>query len=465
MNAEPAPASRTLQTLDDLVTPSELAELAARASRLGDGAPLEGALPGALSARLLGAWGLPGGLRTAWQVVRRSSGGALPARVDADEAVLARAHLFLDDGAGGDLRFPRLASARRIERRAGRTVTWRTTRGDGRRDLQVAAAQGPLPAGEAWALSWRAWDPALAPEPAEATAASAPARFGPAPAPTGRAFVCVIDPDVPAATRDALRAAASARGLAYDEVVGAAVDPRAGALPPGSLLYRAGVSWSSCHAEALLYGPGVATFHAAPAGPLRATMEPDLVFERAGLPVPRFAWIQASAPAALPDLVAWLGGFPLVVKVPGGEGGVGTLRADSLPGLTGLLDWMLARGERVRLSSFVADALHWRLVVVGERVVTAYRNPIREGDFRSAASDDPADYGLAPPPEAARVAVAAAKALGVELAGVDVLVDPQGGCYLLEANFPCFFAQATLAAGIDVAGPMLDHLLAKAERA
>jgi hypothetical protein len=461
MNAEPGPPLLAPLTLDELVTPAEVAALWALAERYGDGAHPEGALTDALSARLVETWNLPAGVRTSWQVVRRAAGPALPAVVDSDEAVLARAHVFLDEGPGGDLRFPRLAPARRIERREGRTVTWRTTTSDGRRDLRVALAQGPLRDGEARALAWRAWDPARACEPAEAAPVSSPVRLGPGPAPTGRAIVCVVDPEVPDATLDALRAAAKARGLAYEQVVGASVDPRTGALPPGSLLYRAGVSWSSSHAEALLYGPGVATFYTDPAGPLRATIEQDLVFERAGLPVPRFAWIQARAPEALPGLVEWLGGFPLVVKVPGGEGGVGTLRADSLPGLTGLLDWMLGRGERVRLSAFVPDAMHWRLVVVGERVVTAYRNPVKEGDFRSAASSDPADYGLAPPAEAARIAVAATKAQGVEFAGVDVLVDPRGSCYLLEANFPCFFAQATLAAGIDVAGPMLDHLLTK----
>jgi len=376
--------------------------------------------------------------------------------------VWARAHLFLDEGPGGELRFPGQRPAQRVARRAGRVVAWQTRDDQGRPDRRLARAHGPLAAGEAWGLSWLAWDPRQAEEPLPQTPPAPRMRPAVAPAPTGRAFVCVIDPDVPAATRDSLRQAALARGLAYDEVVGAAIDPRVGPLPPGSLLYRAGTSWAASHAEALLYGPGVATFHADPAGPLRLPIEHDLILERAGLPVPRYAWVQTRAPEALPQLVEWLGGLPVVVKVPGGEGGVGTLRADSLPALTGLLDWLTSRGERVRLSAFVPDALHWRLVVVGQRVVTAYRNPLRAHDFRSEASDDPADYGLQAPAEAERVAVAAAAALGVELAGVDVLVDTQGRCYLLEANFPCFFAQATVMAGVDVAGPMLDHLLERA---
>ena len=39
---------------------------------------------------------------------------------------------------------------------------------------------------------------------------------------------------------------------------------------------------------------------------------------------------------------------------------------------------------------------------------------------------------------------------------------PRRRLYLLEANFPCYYAQAQLKGGVDVAGAMVDYLLSQA---
>ena len=46
---------------------------------------------------------------------------------------------------------------------------------------------------------------------------------------------------------------------------------------------------------------------------------------------------------------------------------------------------------------------------------------------------------------------------------MDILEDARGRLFLLEANFPCYYPQAQLVAGTDIAGMMLDHLLKKAQ--
>jgi len=167
--------------------------------------------------------------------------------------------------------------------------------------------------------------------------------------------------------------------------------------------------------------------------------------------------VHRAADDALEGWVDALGGFPLVVKSGGGEGGVGTLIADSMPALRSLLDLLLAQGQHPTLLAFVPDAVHLRLVVVGDEVVTAYRNPTRPGDFRSEPSDDPADYEIELDPSHAEIAVAASHVVGYAFAGVDLLLHPSGRAYLLEANFPCYFPQAEMF-GADVAGAMLDYL-------
>jgi glutathione synthase/RimK-type ligase-like ATP-grasp enzyme len=193
-------------------------------------------------------------------------------------------------------------------------------------------------------------------------------------------------------------------------------------------------------------------------------ISPPLVLQRAGVPVPRTIFCATADRAVLRGYVERLGGFPVVVKFLGRSRGIGVLRADSHAALFSLLDFALDQGASPLLCSYIAGAVHWRVVVIGGRAVAAYRNQNEEDDFRTYASDDVHDYTAQVAPRLGRIAVRATQALGLEMGGVDVLEDPAGRRYVLEVNFPCFFAQAQLVAGVDVAGMMVDYLLAKAER-
>jgi glutathione synthase/RimK-type ligase-like ATP-grasp enzyme len=136
-----------------------------------------------------------------------------------------------------------------------------------------------------------------------------------------------------------------------------------------------------------------------------------------------------------------------VVKAPGGEGGVGVLRADGPEALFGLVD-LLVRGQGTLpwLSAYVPGAMHHRVIVVGDRAVCSYENPVRERDFRSSPSDDPAAYTTDVPEGLARIALAAARAERVFFAGVDVLVHPDRPTLRARGELPLLLPHATLVA-------------------
>lgn len=58
----------------------------------------------------------------------------------------------------------------------------------------------------------------------------------------------------------------------------------------------------------------------------------------------------------------------------------------------------------------------------------------------------------------------AVRALRYEFGGVDILEHPTGRLYLLESNFPCYFATPQEVIGTDVAGAMLEYLVEKSRR-
>jgi ribosomal protein S6--L-glutamate ligase len=188
----------------------------------------------------------------------------------------------------------------------------------------------------------------------------------------------------------------------------------------------------------------------------------SLWLERSGVPVPRTAHVLPRDPIALEGIVKRLGGFPVVAKVPGGEGGTGVIRADSPPALYSLLDYLPATAV---LMEYFEHVVAHRLVVVGRRIVAAEARHPGAYDFRSNAAGGGLIGRIRPSARAARIALAAARALRLEFGGADVLEDARGRMVLAELNFPCYFASQQHDSGIDIAGAMVDHLLTKAGRA
>jgi RimK-like ATP-grasp domain len=277
-------------------------------------------------------------------------------------------------------------------------------------------------------------------------------------------FHCIND-RVPSATIDLLRQACQARDIEMVEHHA----PDFEYLPEqvahsGELLYRPATSQAAEHVEQFMLQRGVASFYAQERGALQLINNPWRAFAHAGLSIPRHFPVHTADRDLVRQWVERLGGLPVVVKFPGFSGGTGVLRADSLAALYSLLDYALATGRSPLLMSYVDEAVHWRVVVVGARAVAAYRNPKDEDDFRSFGSEDPLDCTEHVPDDLARLAIKAVQCLGLELGGVDILRHASGRLYLLEANFPLYHAHAELVAGIPVSGHMIDHLVAKARR-
>ncbi|MDQ4422275.1 MAG: hypothetical protein QF808_00025, partial [Thalassolituus sp.] len=61
-------------------------------------------------------------------------------------------------------------------------------------------------------------------------------------------------------------------------------------------------------------------------------------------------------------------------------------------------------------------------------------------------------------------AIDACAVLGLEFGGVDVLVHVSGREYVLEVNFPCYFAHPKHAINLDVAHHLVRHLKQKGQR-
>jgi len=275
-------------------------------------------------------------------------------------------------------------------------------------------------------------------------------------------FCLVSEASVPEETGRLLREACEARGIAFEAVIAKTFDfDPARRLHAGDLLYKAAASIAASRAEQFLFAPGVATFHSGDGGIFLTIDNQTLLAESAGIPTPKTVYLASSGAALLKKHVESLGGFPVVVKVLGRSGGIGVMLAESMASLRSLADFSIAQGQNPLLCRFIPNAIHWRLIVLGDRVIASYRNKQVADDFRSSGSTSREDFEAKPPAAAVEAAVRAAQALRLEFAGVDVLEDRAGSVFFLEANFPCYYPHAQLHGGVDIAGQMVDFLAAK----
>lgn len=217
------------------------------------------------------------------------------------------------------------------------------------------------------------------------------------------------------------------------------------------MLHRSATSLAAILAARRLWQPGVATLDTG------GDVWPTTSLARAGVPVIEEVPCPTVERNSIRRAVDAIGGFPVVVRVGAGEGGVGLILAESWVGLVSLIDHLLASGHLPLLARLVPEAVHWRCVVVGRRCVASYPGAPVSDDFRTIAPHPEA--AIAAPPDVVELACAAAAALGHEFAGVDLLSDTAGGTRVLEVNSPCAFGVAQEVTGIDVAGAIVERLV------
>ena len=101
--------------------------------------------------------------------------------------------------------------------------------------------------------------------------------------------------------------------------------------------------------------------------------------------------------------------------------------------------------------------------VVGGRAVAAMRRTAKDGDFRANITNGGTAEGIEPTPEQAELAVRAAKALGLDFAGVDLL-DFDGEPVVCEVNSNAHFVNLYNACGVNVADEIMEYAYGECAR-
>ncbi len=194
-------------------------------------------------------------------------------------------------------------------------------------------------------------------------------------------------------------------------------------------------------------------------------LPPHIVCEIHNIPMPLTVPILSNDVTHLQAAVEAVGGFPLIIKVLGGSHGVGVMKFDTFSGMKSVVDVLLSDPEAQLIArEFLKNKTHARLIVLGDKVIDSIEYQAIGDEFRTNVGEQPVVVPKKSDATVEAVAVQITKARGLDFGGVDIMFADDGSPLVLEINFPCFFGRAQLLTGVDIAGQMIDFLLAKAKK-
>jgi ribosomal protein S6--L-glutamate ligase len=174
-----------------------------------------------------------------------------------------------------------------------------------------------------------------------------------------------------------------------------------------------------------------------------------------GLPVTGFA----HKPDDIQDLIKMVGGAPLVIKLLEGTQGIGVVLAETKKAAESVIEAFMGLKANILVQEFIGEAggADIRCFVVGDKVVAAMKRQGAEGEFRSNLHRGGNASLIKITPEERSTAVRAAKTMGLNVAGVDLLRSNHGPL-VMEVNSSPGLEGIEKATGKDIAGMIIQFI-------
>ena len=174
-----------------------------------------------------------------------------------------------------------------------------------------------------------------------------------------------------------------------------------------------------------------------------------------GLPVTGFAHNTRDTE----DLIGMVGGAPLVIKLLEGTQGIGVVLGETHSSAKSVIEAFRGVKANILVQEFIKEAkgVDIRCLVIGGKVVAAMQRKGAPDEFRSNLHRGGSASVIKITPEERSTAVRAAKTLGLNVAGVDMLRSNHGPV-IMEVNSSPGLEGIEKATGRDIAGEMIEFL-------
>ncbi|CAH6872433.1 ribosomal protein S6 modification protein [Vibrio chagasii] len=157
------------------------------------------------------------------------------------------------------------------------------------------------------------------------------------------------------------------------------------------------------------------------------------LLSRKGIGLPKTGF--ASRPDKIQDLIKNVGGAPLVIKLLEGTQGIGVVLAETNKAAESVIEAFMGLKANILVQEFIEEAngADIRCFVVGNKVIAAMKRQAGEGEFRSNLHRGGTAQLVKLTKEERATAINAAKIMGLNLCGVDIL-QSKNGPVVMEVN-------------------------------
>jgi len=171
-----------------------------------------------------------------------------------------------------------------------------------------------------------------------------------------------------------------------------------------------------------------------------------------GLPVTAFA----HDPKQTDEVIKMVGGAPVVIKLLEGTQGIGVVLGETEKSARSVIEAFRGANVNILVQEFIkeANATDIRCFVIGNKVVASMQRKGAEGDFRSNLHRGGSAEAIKITPEERSTAVRAARAMGLNVAGVDMLRSNHGPV-IMEVNSSPGLEGIEKATGKDIASRII----------
>ncbi len=180
-----------------------------------------------------------------------------------------------------------------------------------------------------------------------------------------------------------------------------------------------------------------------------------LAREGVGLPITGFAHDAQD----IDGLIETVGGAPLVIKLLEGTQGIGVVLAETYQAAKSVIEAFRGLDANILVQEFIKEAggADLRCFVIGDRVIAAMKRQGAKGEFRSNLHRGGNAVKIDLSPEETDTAIRAARAMGLKVAGVDLLRSNHGPV-VMEVNSSPGLEGIEKTTKIDVAGKIIEFV-------
>ena len=197
----------------------------------------------------------------------------------------------------------------------------------------------------------------------------------------------------------------------------------------------------------------------------RDKLKSQQIFSMMNIGIPKTVFAKFPKKKDVPALIDHVGAAPLIIKLLEGTQGLGVVLADTNNAAKSVIEGFSALKANILVQEFIKEAggTDLRAIVVNGKVVAAMKRSGVEGEFRSNLHQGGNAEAVELSKKEKSTAIKAAKAMGLGVAGVDMLPSSRGPL-VMEVNSSPGLEGIEKSTQIDVAGKIIEYLELKVEK-